>query len=61
MIEGRSRTTDVARPRWNRVRETGDFINLSDGYIADATAGPSQASLVTLVYSVLPASQKTNP
>ncbi len=38
-----------------RVGETGTFINLSDGYVADATTGPSQSGLETPVSAVLPA------
>jgi len=38
-----------------RVGSSGNFTNLPDGYIADATTGPSLATLVTLVSLVLPA------
>lgn len=38
-----------------RVGGTGDFINLSTGYVADATTGPSLATLVTPVSVTLPA------
>lgn len=37
-----------------RVGSTGDFSNVTDGYVADATSGPSLASLVTPVSVVLP-------
>ncbi|MES2708350.1 MAG: hypothetical protein V4726_17275 [Verrucomicrobiota bacterium] len=38
-----------------RVGGTGDFINLSGGYVADASSGPSLATLVTPVSVTLPA------
>lgn len=37
-----------------RLGNTGNFINLPKGYIADATTGPSQATLVTPVSVTLP-------
>jgi hypothetical protein len=44
-----------------RVGESGPFINLPDGYIADATTGPSLATLVTPVSVVLPAAAENQP
>jgi len=38
-----------------RVGRTGNFINLPAGFVADATSGPSLATLVTPVDVVLPA------
>lgn len=38
-----------------RVGNTGNFINVPGGYVADATTGPSQATLVTPVAATLPA------
>ncbi len=37
-----------------RVGESSDFINLPAGYVADATTGPSQATLTTPVSANLP-------
>lgn len=37
-----------------RVGEAGDFANVLGGFVADATGGPSTASLVTPVSVVLP-------
>jgi hypothetical protein len=38
-----------------RVGGTGDFVNLSTGFVADASTGPNLATLVTPVSVVLPA------
>jgi uncharacterized repeat protein (TIGR01451 family) len=38
-----------------RVGNTGDFTNVPAGYVADATTGPSLATLVTPVSAMLPA------
>jgi MYXO-CTERM domain-containing protein len=38
-----------------RVGGTGDFINIPAGYVADASSGPSLATLVTPVSVTLPA------
>ena len=38
-----------------RVGSTGNFINVAGGFVADATTGPSQATLVTAVAATLPA------
>ena len=38
-----------------RVGETGTFTNVPAGYVADATTGPSLATLVTSVNATLPA------
>lgn len=38
-----------------RVGNTGNFTNVAAGYVADATTGPSLATLVTPVSAVLPA------
>ena len=50
-------TDNVAQPvaLQYRVGTTGNFTNLSAGYVADATTGPSLATLVTPVSVVLPA------
>ena len=37
-----------------RIGETGDFINVPNGYFADVTSGPSLATLVTNVSLALP-------
>lgn len=37
-----------------RVGSSGNFINLPQGFVADATTGPSQATLETPVQTVLP-------
>ncbi|NJN86001.1 MAG: hypothetical protein HC881_06410 [Leptolyngbyaceae cyanobacterium SL_7_1] len=37
-----------------RVGTTGNFINLIPGFVADASTGPNQATLVTPVSAVLP-------
>ncbi len=39
-----------------RVGETGNFVNVPAGYVADATTGPSLATLVTPVNVTLPSS-----
>jgi len=44
-----------------RVGSTGDFINLPGGYVADATAGPSMATLVTPVSVKLPVAANNQP
>jgi hypothetical protein len=44
-----------------RVGSTGDFINVAGGYIADATTGPSLATLVTPVAVTLPAAANNQP
>lgn len=44
-----------------RVGSSGDFINLPGGYIADASTGPSQATLVTPVAVTLPAAANDKP
>ncbi|OQW86009.1 MAG: hypothetical protein BWK72_19375 [Rhodoferax ferrireducens] len=38
-----------------RVGSTGNFVNVPAGYVADATTGPSLATLTTAVSAVLPA------
>jgi predicted extracellular nuclease len=38
-----------------RLNGTSDWVNVPDGYVADATGGPSAASLVTAVSVTLPA------
>ncbi len=38
-----------------RVGNSGNFTNISAGFVADATTGPSLATLVTAVSAVLPA------
>lgn len=44
-----------------RVGSSGDFTNLSAGYVADATTGPSLATLVTPVSVALPAAAENQP
>jgi hypothetical protein len=44
-----------------RVGNTGTFINVPGGYIADATTGPSTATLVTPVAVTLPAAADEQP
>ena len=44
-----------------RVGSTGEFANLAGGYVADATGGPSQATLVTPVRVALPAAADDQP
>ncbi|HRQ41277.1 MAG TPA: ExeM/NucH family extracellular endonuclease [Chloroflexota bacterium] len=44
-----------------RVGGTGSYTNLPDGYVADATTGPSQATLVTPVSVTLPAAADNQP
>ncbi len=44
-----------------RVGSTGDFINVAGGYIADASTGPSLATLVTPVAVTLPAAANNQP
>ncbi len=41
-----------------RIGNTGNFINLPKGFVADATTGPSQATLVTPVSVTLPAAAR---
>ncbi len=38
-----------------RIGNTGDFVNIPAGYVADASTGPSLADLVTAVDVILPA------
>src|SRR5688572_10190999 len=44
-----------------RVANSGNFSNVTGGYVADATTGPSLATLVTPVSAVLPAAANNNP
>ncbi len=44
-----------------RVGNTGDFTNLPDGYVADATTGPDLADLVTPITVTLPAAADNQP
>ena len=44
-----------------RVGSTGTFINVPGGFVADATTGPSQATLVTPVAATLPAAANNQP
>lgn len=44
-----------------RVGSTGNFTNLPGGYVADATSGPNQATLVTPVNVTLPAAAENQP
>lgn len=44
-----------------RVGNTGNFTNLPAGFVADATTGPSQATLVTPVSVTLPAACENQP
>jgi outer membrane protein assembly factor BamB len=44
-----------------RVGNTGNFTNIPAGYVADATTGPSLATLVTPVNVVLPGAANNKP
>lgn len=44
-----------------RVGSSGNYANVPDGYVADATAGPSLAGLVTPVSALLPAAAANQP
>ena len=44
-----------------RVGATGNFINVPAGYVADASAGPTLATLVTPVDATLPAAADNQP
>lgn len=44
-----------------RVGNTGNYTNLPGGYVADATTGPSQATLVTPVSVPLPMAAENQP
>lgn len=44
-----------------RLDATGDFLNLEDGYIADATTGPSQATQITPIHVTLPLAAENQP
>ncbi|KER09642.1 MAG: hypothetical protein HY22_10370 [[Candidatus Thermochlorobacteriaceae] bacterium GBChlB] len=55
-IDGSSDNTNQQIAVHFRVGTSGDFTNLPGGYIADATTGPNEATLVTPVSVTLPAS-----
>ena len=44
-----------------RVGNSGNFTNVPAGFVADATTGPSLATLVTAVNAVLPAAANNQP
>ena len=44
-----------------RVGASGNFTNLPDGFVADATSGPFEATLVTPVSAALPAGANNQP
>jgi Ca2+-binding RTX toxin-like protein len=44
-----------------RIGETGDFINISAGFVADATTGPNEAIKETLVTALLPSEAANQP
>lgn len=44
-----------------RVGTNGNFINVSGGYIADASSGPNLAELITPVVALLPAEANDQP
>lgn len=44
-----------------RIGESGDFTNIPAGYVADASTGPSQATLVTPVNITLPPAAANQP
>ena len=44
-----------------RVGNTGDFTNVPAGFVADASTGPNEATLVTPVSAVLPATANNQP
>lgn len=60
-IDGSADNTNQQINTQYRVGNTGNFINLPGGYIADATTGPSQATLVTPVAVTLPAAANNQP
>lgn len=60
-IDGSADNTNQQINTQYRVGNTGSFINLPGGYIADATTGPSQATLVTPVAVTLPAAASNKP
>jgi hypothetical protein len=55
--------TDAVQPvaLQYRVGESGEFGNAPGGYVADATGGPSEATRVTEVRTVLPAAVDDQP
>ncbi len=44
-----------------RVGNSGNYTNLPTGFVADATSGPSQATLVTPVSAILPVACENQP
>lgn len=44
-----------------RLGSTGSFLNLPDGFVADATTGPNEATLVTPVRVLLPSEAENRP
>lgn len=44
-----------------RIGESGDFINVPAGFVADATTGPNLATLVTTVSATLPSAADQQP
>lgn len=44
-----------------RVGSSGDYVNVAAGFVADATTGPSLATLVTPVAATLPAGADNQP
>jgi hypothetical protein len=60
-IDGSADNTNQQINTQYRVGSTGNFVNLPGGYIADASTGPSQATLVTPVDVTLPAFANNQP
>ncbi len=44
-----------------RVGNTGNFVDVAAGYVADASSGPNQATLVTPVSTTLPVAAENQP
>lgn len=60
-IDGSADNTNQQINTQYRVGNTGNFINVPGGYIADASTGPSQATLVIPVDVTLPAAANNQP
>lgn len=58
-----STTSDAVEPvsLQYRVGASGDFTPVPGGYVADATSGPGQATLVTPVHATLPSAADGQP
>jgi hypothetical protein len=60
-IDGSADNTNQQINTQYRVGNTGNFVNLPGGYIADASTGPSQATLVTPIDVILPPAANDQP